>query len=321
MSLAPSSTYNEYSFYLPRASTLLPSTKLVAVAKVEIDSKAYDDKRQEQNRIADEEAWDSSGEEYSRTRDSLFKDEEDVDDIAVIESTKSSSSPLKLSTPADRTGGARTEKKPIVREYTYKDEDDEKSDLEMAKQRIKEKVESIKARSSIETPSRSVSTSQSKKIPTYPSDQHFIGFWRMVTSPLPQTSADADANIFDCDNLILRVDGTISGGPIFDKKLQLRAAGGSWRMFQAKYVGENGEKQGDIQTRLRIEMIIPPRKDKLLIMEGKVSKLALGADVDSSGISSIGTTGNSETILTCTGESYVQDIEGVRRKTGLFSIR
>lgn len=315
---APSSSYNEYSFYIPRASTLLPTTKSAAVAKVEIDSKSYDDKRQQQNRIADQEAWDSSGEEYSKTRNSLFTGDDDTSSNANIK--KKPSPKFKPPSPTERTGGARTEKKPIVRSYTGQSDDD-KDNIESAKIRIKEKIESMKSKVPKESISRSIPLSQSPTLPKFPSDQHFIGFWRMVTSPLPQSPIDPEINIYDCDNLILRVDGTIAGGPIFDSILQLRAAGGSWRMFQAKYVGKIGEKQGDVQTRLRIEMIVPPKKDKILVMEGKVNKVAMGPDADSSGIASIGATGNSEHILTCSGDSYVQDIEGVRRKSGLFSIR
>ena len=136
---------------------------------------------------------------------------------------------------------------------------------------------------------------------------------------MPQEPGDPDVDIYDCDNLILRVDGTIAGGPIFDSKLQLRAAGGTWRMFQAKYVGE-GDSNGEVQTRLRMELVVPPRKDKLLIMEGRVTRMSIGPG---SGLASVGAIRNmeEETILACSGESYVQDIEGIRTKAGLFSIR
>lgn len=303
----------------------MPGTTSSAVSKVEKDSKAYDDKRQEQSRKADEEAWDSSNEEYFKTRNSLFSDEdqnENADDDdgndeteSQIKRTKPFKPPFQPPTPTQRTGGAPTEKKPIERSVANRN--DNTVDLDAARRKISNMME--KRNMEVKKIPQSMPVTK-QQLPTYPSDQYFIGFWRMVTSPLPQTSLNPEVDIVDCDNLVLRVDGSISGGPIFDPKLQLRAAGGSWRMFQAKYVGDK-ERKDAIQTRLRIELIVPPRKDKLLVMEGKVSRISMGADGTTPGISSIGNDGSAEIILSCSGESYLQDIEGVRRKTGLFSIR
>lgn len=304
---APSFGYDEYSFYVPRASTPLPDTNSKEVAKTEAEAKAYDDERQEENNRADREAWEASKIQWDKAKSNSDTNEDDggvsVDPQSFIKSVMSSEK-------FQRTGGHPTEPKPIVRQYDeFIDNEEDYNGSSLRKN----------VRSAANKSQRSMNVEEPSSLPPYPADEYFLGIWRMVTSPLPQEPGDPDVDIYDCDNLILRVDGTIAGGPIFDSKLQLRAAGGTWRMFQAKYVGE-GDSNGEVQTRLRMELVVPPRKDKLLIMEGRVTRMSIGPG---SGLASVGAIRNmeEETILACSGESYVQDIEGIRTKAGLFSIR
>ena len=71
-------------------------------------------------------------------------------------------------------------------------------------------------------------------LPPYPSDTHFVGAWRVLTSPLGTESASFDdADSKSSDIFILRVDGQVMEGPILDAQHQHKAAGGGWKMFQA----------------------------------------------------------------------------------------
>lgn len=123
---------------------------------------------------------------------------------------------------------------------------------------------------------------KTRKVPLspYPSDEHFAGIWRLTSTP---DSPIMDENeIFEAkngdpssnENLILRIDGSIAGGPILDRLNRHRAAGGSWKFFQAEYIGGNEEDESEplIQTRLRLKLLIPPSKNKFLVMEGEVKK-------------------------------------------------
>lgn len=127
--------------------------------------------------------------------------------------------------------------------------------------------------------------SASKKILTpYPSDEHFTGIWRLVSSPggammdeeelMEAINGDANSS----ENLILRIDGTTAGGPILDVQNRHRAAGGSWKFYQAEWCGdpdideEGREVDRPVQTRLQVRLVIPPSKDRVLVMEGEVKR-------------------------------------------------
>lgn len=111
-----------------------------------------------------------------------------------------------------------------------------------------------------------------KPLAPFPSDQHFVGPWRMVSSP---TSAfDGNALFGDdpstSENIILRVDGLVAGGPILDFENMHKAAGGTWRRFQAERIQvESEDEENEEQTRLRIRLVIPPSKERILVMEGQ----------------------------------------------------
>ena len=60
------------------------------------------------------------------------------------------------------------------------------------------------------------------------------------------------------DNLILRVDGSIAGGPVLEKATRQKAAGGSWSY------------EGGL---LRIRLIIPPTRTRALVMEGQLEQV------------------------------------------------
>ncbi|KAL3761904.1 hypothetical protein ACHAW5_006133 [Stephanodiscus triporus] len=191
-------------------------------------------------------------------------------------------------------------------------------------------------------------------IPPYPSDAHFVGAWRVVSSPLGAENESFDVtDSKSSDNFILRVDGQVMGGPILDTQRQHKAAGGVWKMFQAirKPIGESTEFEEKrssnslTQTRLRIRLLVPPKKERVLVMEGEVTRLVMPGSVDAVSQSSdrlimtnsglvddilqnIGgelirpEAKNGEVLLYCAGEAWMEDVEGGanRRKVGPFAL-
>lgn len=195
--------------------------------------------------------------------------------------------------------------------------------------------------------------------PPYPSNAHFVGAWRVITSPLETENIPTieDAESKSSDNFILRVDGQIMGGPILDARYQHKAAGGEWKMFQAvrKSTSQISSEEGYpsappmTQTRLRIRLLVPPEKNRALVMEGEVTRLVMpGADggaatssspsegwmMASGGMldgmlqnlndaksSQLGAKG-AEGLLYCGGEAWMEDVEGGtnRKKLGPFSL-
>jgi hypothetical protein len=106
-----------------------------------------------------------------------------------------------------------------------------------------------------------------QELPPYPSNEHFIGIWRVVTSP---TGFPAEETASDkSENLILRVDGTTAGGPILDPETNQKAAGGTWKMLI----------DADGRVRLRIRLVIPPKKERILVMEGDVTRMDMTMNV------------------------------------------
>ncbi len=196
------------------------------------------------------------------------------------------------------------------------------------------------------------------KLPPYPSDEHFVGIWNLVSTPrgpsidqqrLVEGELFMDPSV--SENLILRVDGTVAGGPILDFETQHRASGGTWRMFQAEFMGnDNGDdKSGLVQTRLRIRLVIPPEKKRVLVMEGEVRRgvsMSTTKSISEQNMKEIMTpssfnipevealkkqqeekaqkyNNNDDTlILSCVGEVWVEDAETKqnRVKLGRFSL-
>ncbi|KAL3822786.1 hypothetical protein ACHAXA_005951 [Cyclostephanos tholiformis] len=186
-------------------------------------------------------------------------------------------------------------------------------------------------------------------LPPYPSDAHFVGAWRVVLSPLGTESTSFDDNTSkSSDNFILRVDEQVMGGPILDAQHRHKAAGGMWKMFQAirkPHDKSNSSNSRVTQTRLRIRLLVPPKKERALVMEGEVTRLVIPGSVDafsSSPDEFIMTVSGAvdgkmnvveqykpkamdgEVLLYCAGEAWMEDVEGDgganRRKVGPFAI-
>ena len=169
----------------------------------------------------------------------------------------------------------------------------------------------------------------------YPSMEHFAGIWRLVLSN--------QNNNAENDNIILRIDGTIAGGPVLstitttsnkdtdddtiNTYTQKAASGSKWKFYQAKYIGNNKPSNDDdiISTRVRIQLVIPPHKTHELVLEGEVIKLVMpgknGNFLQEYGLGDDMQKKENEFYLQAQGEVWMQGVEdgGEKRKMGKFS--
>lgn len=201
-------------------------------------------------------------------------------------------------------------------------------------------------------------TSTRRVLPPFPSDEHFIGIWRLISSPggpildeedmLEAMTGDPSSS----ENLILRIDGSTAGGPILDVENQHRAAGGNWKFFQAEWCGKGRNDKDEkrlLQTRMRVRLVIPPSKEKVLVMEGEVkrgtltsaesvsldnanelrasSSFGMNRILNKSQSNAMNNVNNGDPFMYVTGEAWVEDaVEGEdrngrnRTKLGRFSL-
>jgi len=134
-----------------------------------------------------------------------------------------------------------------------------------------------------------------KDVP-YPSDPHFIGCWKFLQTPLAIqptmggfTKDDAgriEQQLLDedeqCDNMILRVDGGVFGGPILNAENGQKAVGGNWKVYQAEWGGGGGKMKGSMSTRMRIKLLVPPKKNEEVWFEGEVIRTMMPTNDQSS---------------------------------------
>jgi len=136
-----------------------------------------------------------------------------------------------------------------------------------------------------------------KKLGPYPGNDHFVGIWKVVVNPMGDlgNSNTEEGN----QNLLLRVDGTTAAGPTLNPETNQKAAGGTWKMLP--------QENGDVL--LRVRLVIPPEKKRILVMEGLVSRgTQLGVELASRtfGIPLVEeraqASQNSEVKMICSGE-------------------
>jgi hypothetical protein len=189
-----------------------------------------------------------------------------------------------------------------------------------------------------------VKNNENKLLPPFPSDEHFVGIWRLESTPgtniIEEEGLFSDPN--SSENLVLRIDGTTAGGPILDLQNQHRAAGGTWKFFQAQWIGPTGQEvdtEPVLKTRLRIRLLIPPLKEKVLVMEGEVKQGALVSpesisqaninELRKSSFESLLNTNEKkdnkgvkdDSFIQCSGEMWTEDVRGKNRyKLGRFSL-
>ena len=158
-----------------------------------------------------------------------------------------------------------------------------------------------------------------RKMDPYPSRDHFTGIWRVVTSPtgFPAEESGDDKS----ENLVLRVDGRTAGGPILDMESRQKAAGGTWKML----VDEDGT------VRLRIRLVLPPKKERIMVMEGEVNRMNVGTDLPmaskSFGVPELeaklkNSNEEMQDLMHCGGEVFLEDAttKSNRERIGTFSL-
>lgn len=169
-----------------------------------------------------------------------------------------------------------------------------------------------------ETPK--VASSPTPSLPPYPSREHLVGFWRMVRSP---TGFEPVENGNDrSENLILRIDGTTAGGPILDQETQQKASGGTWSL--------SGETATSARLLIRLE--IPPKKERVLVMEGALERVSMkGQDMplasNTFGIPALEQLKSQNAVemedyLFCGGQVWIEDVITGRNRDeiGSFSV-
>ena len=186
-------------------------------------------------------------------------------------------------------------------------------------------------------------TEVAKPLPPFPSDEHFVGIWKLDSTPGGKV-IDEEKMLIDpnsSENLVLRVDGTVGGGPILDPENLHRAAGGTWKFFNAQWVGptESENDEDSITTRLRIRLLIPPEKERILVFEGEVKQGIFSSpesisrdNMNELRISSfanklskndqIESTSKNSSLIQCSGEMWTENARGTksRRKVGRFTL-
>ncbi len=153
----------------------------------------------------------------------------------------------------------------------------------------------------------------------YPSIGHFVGIWKVVSSPtgFPVEESSNESS----ENLILRIDGTTAGGPILDPETRQKAAGGTWKIME----GDDGE------VTLRIRLLIPPKRERVIEMIGQVNRISLGSQVAMAskafGIPHLEAlakmpTSDTEEFMVCGGDVFVEDsiTRKNRERVGEFSL-
>jgi len=151
-----------------------------------------------------------------------------------------------------------------------------------------------------------------KQLGPYPSNDHFIGIWKVITSPMGYEGSNNRKE--GSENIILRVDGTTAAGPTLNPKTNQKAAGGTWKTI----VQENGD------VVLRIRLVVPPEKSRIVVMEGLVergSPLGIKTASRNFGIAQLEEKEKEankmkEDILTCSGEAYIEDAITKKNKVG-----
>lgn len=158
-----------------------------------------------------------------------------------------------------------------------------------------------------------------KDLGPYPSRAHFAGIWRVVNSPTGfPTEEDSNET---SENLILRIDGTTAGGPVLDPETRQKAAGGTWKII------ENND--GDVK--LRVRLLIPPKKERVIEMIGFVDRIAVGKDIPLAsknfGVPQLEAlardqSDDMEELLQCDGDVFIEDAitKKNRDQIGTFSL-
>ena len=169
------------------------------------------------------------------------------------------------------------------------------------------------------TPKAAKSKPKQRDLGAYPNPAYFAGIWKVISSPTGFPAEDSSND--SSENLVLRVDGTVAGGPILDPATRQKAAGGTWKLLES----ENGEVQ------LRVRLVIPPKKERVIEMIGVVNRVSMKAPAPMAsrafGIPYLEemaklSSSDLEDIMLCGGEVFIEDAvtKKNREQIGDFSL-
>jgi len=337
----------ESAFYFPHETVKLPKGNEALTAAENRDRQYQDARMADAEKVvetASDEIPDATVEKARELFESLYEDDavKNEEEINLIDDIKEKA----INSSGDEESS------------TASIEEDVQTLDEPSKEKIRKTVEgleSVRARKAITTPKKDLPPMDEnpifqqyrtnrdvmaktptsfrkpkKDLPAYPSREYFVGPWRLVSSPIPSEEMLNPDDKETSDNLILRVDGTTFGGPVLDRENMHKAAGGTWKNFQARWVGgEEGSPKTVEQTRMRVRLVVPPEKERILVLEGEVKRLMMPSDLQetrsSFGIPLVDKANEStemqyDNLLQCEGEMWVEDaVSGENRnKLGRF---
>jgi hypothetical protein len=140
---------------------------------------------------------------------------------------------------------------------------------------------------------------ETSAVTVFPSAEHCIGFWRWLQSPtgfaVEASDTGSRSSSTVSDNLILRVDGTIAGGPILDAEFRHKPSGGQWDV--------SNDNDDHAVSLLRISLYIPPAKQRMLVLQG-ILRQEPPPSTPAAALSSLSNSGT----ISCSGTVWVQDI-------------
>jgi len=345
----------EQAFYIPHETTTLPAGN-DALTKTEARHRQYNDKRMaeaegrtmddDEDGVKDDTLRDPEVRKQRERLESIYAANDAADAALIDEDVKKeieeSLDAIDVISVEDKSEAAP------VDDSSTKDEESEAEQQaidDWTKERIRKTVEArafvqaqkvnkkdkpniednevfqkYKNNTLVEKKPSASEKSVNEKLPDYPSREHFFGIWRVVTPPtgFPEDTGDDTKS----DNIILRVDGTIAGGPTLDQQTNQKAAGGTWKML---------EWSDDDATKLRIRLVIPPKKERILVMEGEVTRFMSGAEMPLSkstfGIPELEAAAQKkdddmEDLMHCGGPVWIEDaVTGKNREEiGTFSL-
>jgi hypothetical protein len=336
---------NEQAFYLPELSVPLPQGN-ATLSKQEGNSEAYQEERMreaeqalKEDKPSAVEALQSKNNEVdekdimlTKTRErleSLYSSSSllDQDESSVEEELESKITRDEDKSPSgfNKNAEATTEDPSALDDFARQriqkavaSRARVQSEKELARKKVKPPIaensifQQYKDGTLVPEQPKALPTKQ-EQLPPFPSREHCTGFWRVVRSPTGFSVEDGTEDSSRTDNLILRVDGTIAGGPILDQETRQKASGGTWRLLVAKE-----DDGGDGSATLRVRLVIPPLKERILVMQGKLEKVSVSSTDLPMASSTFGipfleerramaSTNELDDLLYCSGDVWIED--------------
>jgi hypothetical protein len=338
---------NQDAFLFPEQTTLLPRGN-EALTKTEKRFQDYQDERMAREELQQQQQQASIGSEHDASTNGTTTSswDQDLYDDPLFLKTKeklellySTDNPTEASTAnnAGKENRSSSSNKSVVASQEKTDTLDDwtrerirtivqsrakvQSEIELSKPKDKVPIEEnpvfIKYREGTLVPD-SAKPLPPRTLPPFPSREHCVGIWKVISSPTGFSVEENDES--RSDNLVLRVDGTTAGGPILDQETRQKAASGTWKL-----IGESVDN-----ARLRIRLLIPPKKERVLVMEGKLEQLSRSGEFPLAkatfgipALEKLATRGDDDQddLIVCSGTVVMEDVNTKlnRQEIGDFS--